>query len=286
MISPYVRRLRLGMEVRALRDQHNMTQSRLGRLIGRTRMDISKLENGLAVDQADVLNLLDAFGIEGDRWTELVRIAREAGEPGWWESVKHIGDRQALSANLEAGATSICQYQQTFLPGLLQIPEYVQARAAAGQTLEPLSGTVEGIWAGRVGRQRNLRRPGGPSLEVIVDEVAVFRLAAPPAVAKKQLRHLADVITSGQPNITIRVLKVSAQIQHYSVPRCTFSMYTYPDPGDPRVVAIDTVTEDVILTAEPTVAPYEKLYARLREAALPEPETADFLRKAACEIPD
>jgi transcriptional regulator with XRE-family HTH domain len=286
MISPYVRRLRLGMEVRALRDQHNMTQSRLGRLIGRTRMDISKLENGLAVDQADVLNILEVLGIEGERWTELVTIGREAGEPGWWESVKHIGDRQALSANLEAGATSIRQYQQTFLPGLLQIPEYVQALTEAGESLEPLSGTVDGLLAGRAGRQRNLRRPGGPSLEVIVDEVAIFRLAAPPVVAKKQLRHLADVVASGQPNITIRVLKVSAQIPHYSVPRSTFSMYAYPDPGDPKVVAIDTVTEDVILTAEAKVAPYEKLYTRLREAALPEPETADFLRKAACEIPD
>jgi len=32
------------------------------------------------------------------------------------------------------------------------------------------------------------------------------------------------------------------------VPRCTFSIYTYPDPGDPDVVAIDTVTSDLILT--------------------------------------
>jgi transcriptional regulator with XRE-family HTH domain len=286
MISPYVRRLRLGMEVRALRDQHNWTQARLARLIGRTRTDISKLENGLAVDQADVLNILEALEVDGERWTELVTIAREAGEPGWWESIKHIGDRQALYANLEAGASSIAKYEQTYLPGLLQIPEYVRALTTAGESLEPLSGTVEGLLAGRAGRQRNLRRPGGPSLEVIVDEVAVFRLAAPPAVAKKQLRHLADVIASGQPNITIRVLKVSAQIQHYSVPRSTFSMYTYPDPGDPKVVAIDTVTEDVILTSEAKVAPYEKLYARLREAVLPEAETADFLRKAACEIPD
>lgn len=286
MISPYVRRLRLGMELRALRVEHDMNQDRLARLINRSRMDISRLETGHVVDQADVLNILDVLGVEGDRWTELVTIAREAGEPGWWESIKHMGERHALSANLEAGAISIRQYQQTFLPGLLQIPEYVRARAAAAQALEPLSGTIEGLLAGRAGRQRNLRRPGGPSLEVIVDETAVFRLAVPPAVAKTQLRHLADVIASAQPNITIRVLKVSASIKDYTVPRCTFSMYAYPDPGDPQVVAIDTVTEDVILTHPTQVALYEKLYTRLREAALPEDETADFLRKAACEIPD
>lgn len=286
MISPYVRRLRLGMELRALRIEHNMNQDRLARLINRSRMDISRLETGHTVDQADVLDILDVLGVEGDRWTELVTIAREASEPGWWESIKHIGERQALYANLEAGAATIRKYEQTHLPGLLQIPEYVQALSAVDEPLEPLAGTIDGIMAGRAGRQRNLRRPGGPSLEVIVDEVAVFRLAVPPAVAKKQLRHLADVITSGQPNVTIRVLKFNARIKAYSVPRCTYSMYAYPDPGDPQIVAIDTVTEDVILTDPTQVAPYEKLYTRLREAALPEDETADFLRKAACEIPD
>lgn len=35
MSSPYIRRVRLGMELRALRAEHNMTQSRVGRLIGK-----------------------------------------------------------------------------------------------------------------------------------------------------------------------------------------------------------------------------------------------------------
>ena len=35
MSSPYVRRLRLGMELRALRTERNMTQARVARLIGK-----------------------------------------------------------------------------------------------------------------------------------------------------------------------------------------------------------------------------------------------------------
>ena len=38
-------------------------------------------------------------------------IAREAGEKGWWESYKTMGDRQAMYANLEAGAVAIREYQ-------------------------------------------------------------------------------------------------------------------------------------------------------------------------------
>ena len=126
MISPYVRRLRLGAEIRALRAEAGLTADQLGRRIGRSRADISRLENGHVVDQADVISILDVLGVDGDRWTQVVTIAREAGEKGWWESYKTMGDRQALYANLEAGAAAIREYQQTFLPGLLQIPEFVR----------------------------------------------------------------------------------------------------------------------------------------------------------------
>src|SRR5260370_9106253 len=132
-------------------------------------MDISKLENGQAADIADVLNTLEALGVEDERWTSLITIARDAVEPGWWDSVKHIGERQALSANLESGAATIRQYQQTYLPGLLQLPEYVRSIHQASAALEPASSTVEGFLAGRMDRQRTLRRPGAPSLRAMVD---------------------------------------------------------------------------------------------------------------------
>ncbi len=285
MISPYVRRLRLGAEVRALRAEAGLTADQLGKRIGRSRADISRLENGHVVDQADVISIMDVLGVDGDRWTQVVTIAREAGEKGWWESHKAMGDRQAIYANLEAGAASIREYQQTFIPGLLQTPEFVRARTAAAATLEPMSGTVEGVLAGRAGRQRMLRRPGGPTYEVIVDEVAVSRLTAPPEVVKKQLYHLATTV-NGDPKATLRILPVRAIVEDFTVPRCTFSIYTYPDPGDPDVVAIDTVTSDLILTEPDQVTPYEKLYERLRDAALPPAGSLELLTKAAAELPD
>ena len=284
MISPYVRRLRLGMELRALRAERDMNQDRVARLIGKSRMDISRLESGHSADQGSVLDLLEALGVEGERWTTIAAIASEASQQGWWDSVKYIGDRQALYANLEAGALTIRAYEQNFLPGLLQIPEFVRARAKATEALESESLRVEGLLAGRAGRQRNLRRPGGPSFEAIVDENAIYRLTAPPMVMQQQLRHLVDVINGDQRGVTLRVLPTRARITDFTVPRGPFSIYSYPDPGDPQVVAIDTVTSDVILTEAAQVSPYEKLYDRLRDAALPPAESADFLAKAACEI--
>jgi transcriptional regulator with XRE-family HTH domain len=285
MISPYVRRLRLATEVRALRAEAQLTADQLGKRIGRSRADISRLENGHVVDQADIISILDTLGVDGDRWTQIVTIAREAGERGWWESNKTMGDRQALYANLEAGAATICEYQQTFMPGLLQIPEFVLARVGAEVTLKPASPNADGVLAGRAGRQRMLRRPGGPTYEVILDEVAISRLAAPPSVVKKQLYHLSTAV-NGDPKVTLRVLPVHARVESYAVPRCTFSIYTYPDPGDPAVVAVDTVTSDLLLTEPADVDPYEHLYQLLRTAALSPDDSLDLLTEAAANLLD
>jgi transcriptional regulator with XRE-family HTH domain len=285
MISPYVRRLRLGSELRELRAAAGLTHEQIARQIGQSRAQISRLENGHVVDQADVIKILDVLGVDDDRWTQVVTIAREAGEKGWWESTRGMGERQALYANLEAGAAQIREYQQTFIPGLLQTPDFVRARAEADAKLEPLNGTVDGVLAGRAGRQRMLRRPGAPTYEVILDEIAVRRLAAPPEVVKKQLYHLATAV-NGKPPVALRVLPVNARLDDFAVPRCTFSIYTYPDPGDPVVVAVDTVTSDLVLISPAEVAPYEQLYGRLRAAALSTAESLDLLTTAATEQPD
>jgi hypothetical protein len=52
------------------------------------------------------------------------------------------------------------------------------------------------------------------------------------------------------------------------------------------VVAIDTVTSDVIVTDEAQVTPYERMWERLREAALTPEESAKLLTDAADALPD
>jgi hypothetical protein len=91
---------------------------------------------------------------------------------------------------------------------------------------------------------------------------------------------------NGDPKVTLRVLPVDARIEDFAVPRCTFSIYTYPDPGDPVVVTIDSVTNDLILTEPAQVTPYDQLYQRLRAAALSPVDSLDLLTKAAAELPD
>ena len=175
MISPYVRRLRLAAELRALRTHAGVTHVQLAKQIGQSRAQISRLENGHVVDQDDVMKILDALGVDDDRWTEIMTIAREAGERGWWESNRFMGERQALYANLEAGAQTIREFQMTFIPGLLQTADFTRARGEADRVAGAPAFNADKAADGRIGRQRMLRRPGGPAYEVIIDELAITK---------------------------------------------------------------------------------------------------------------
>jgi transcriptional regulator with XRE-family HTH domain len=276
MISPYVRRLRLAAELRALRTHAGVTHVQLAKQIGQSRAQISRLENGHVVDQDDVMKILDALGVDDDRWTNIMTIAREAGERGWWESNRFMGERQSLYANLEAGAQTIREFQMTFIPGLLQTADFTRARGEADRVAGAPSLNAEKAAAGRVGRQRMLRRPRGPDYEVILDALAITRLSVPPEVMKSQLYHIAATV-NGSDRIVVRVLPIEAGIEGYGVPRSAYSIYTFEDPGDPTVVAVDTVTDDIVLTDGDDVKRYVELYDRLRSAALSPDASLDYL---------
>jgi transcriptional regulator with XRE-family HTH domain len=282
MISPYVRRLRLAAELKAARADAGLTHKQLAKMIGQSRAQISRLENGHIVDINDVIKILDTLGVDGDRWTSIVTVARDAGTRGWWESVKEIGPRQALFADLEAGAETIREYQKTFVPGLLQTPQFTHARTEAerlsGAPAAPPRKAVEA----RNGRQRMLRRPGGPRYEVILDEVAVRRLSAPPEVVKAQLYHVAATVNRN-PKITLRVLPLDAVVEAYNLPRTTFSLYTFADPDDPDVVVVDTATDDYVLTEHDTVKRYAELQAQLRDASWDADTSLQFLVDVAAQ---
>jgi len=283
MISPLVRRRRLATEIISLREEHHLTSGDLAHMIGVARQRISRLENGhVAPDLSEIMRILDKLAIGQDRWNQIMTIAREAQERGWWEKYDdEMGKRQALYANLEAGASEIREYQMVFLPGLLQIPTYTEARARMDRPDGADYDPARALEA-RAARQRMLERPGGPTYEVLIDELAVRRLAAPASVVADQLDHLVDAGHHRQ-GLTIRVLPLAAQIREHAVPRSAFFAYRYPDPGDPLVVAVDTVTDDLVLTRDVDVNRYLDLYSKLQDAALAPIESLDFLAAVAEE---
>ncbi len=283
MISQFVRRHRLAVELIELRERHGWSADKLAKAAGIARQSISRLENGhVRPDLDQIMRILAALDVEAVEWERITTIARQAQERGWWEKfANEMGPRQALYANLEAGATQINEYQMTLLPGLLQIPAYTEARARATREVHPERFNPGRSLEARAARQRVLHRPGGPAYEVILDELAVRRFAAPVDIVAAQLNHMVD-IGHHRETVTIRVLPLNARIQGHAVPRSPFFTYRYRD--DPEVVAVDTVTSDLVLTDAAEVSLYLTLYGRLRDAALPSSDSLDFLAAVAEDL--
>ncbi|MFE9690889.1 helix-turn-helix domain-containing protein [Micromonospora sp. NPDC005806] len=282
MISPLARRLRLGNALRELRDAAGMTGSELGRAAGLDRTVVSKVENGERRPLDTILRLLDVLLPEADeRYRALQRVARDGLAKGWWTGQEYaaMGARQARTAEIESGARTIREYQNSLLPGLLQTEAYARHRGQValddGADFD-LSGTV----AGRLRRQQQISGPDGSEYDVVLEPQAIERLPVPPAVMREQLHHLLTLATTRE-NISVRVLPVDARLGRGYVPRSPFSLYAYPDPDDLTLVAVDTVTADLLVTEALEVKRHAQMFDQLRDAALSQQESADLIQKAA-----
>ncbi|WP_018352539.1 helix-turn-helix domain-containing protein [Longispora albida] len=285
MTSPYVRRLRLGNELRELRKQAGLTSEGLAqKFAGGTRLKVSRLETAARKpDLGDVMKVLEALGVEtgSGRWLSLVQVARDGAERGWWEKPAYsgMGARQALWADLEAGATYIRMYEPATVPGVLQTSEFIHARN------ETVAATYAGAFdavataSGRLRRQEEVFRPGGPMLDVILEEQALRRLAVPPAIMRAQLEHLVALCEHEQ--VTLRVLPIEIDVVSVYLPRGPYNLFSFSDPNDPVVLLADNLTADVVSGDADEVAPYAQLFDRLAEGALPPAESAAHIAKLA-----
>ncbi|MEV4412077.1 helix-turn-helix transcriptional regulator [Catellatospora sp. NPDC049609] len=290
--SPIVRRQRLGVELRRLRETTGLTGEQVVERVGwAAKSKLSRLENGRSrPDLADVLDLLDLYQVRGRDRDQLVAIARDAGNTrGWLRAYPVMTQRQRGYAELEAGSARIREYGLGVVPGLLQTPDYARVRILSSWPLSEQAGPVAPVPAQRPGagpvaeppapqepdtevaarlaRQTILTRsPDPPCYEAVLDEQALTGRGAPDDVRAGQLAHLAAL--ASLPNVTIRVLLRDAPVAQHFVPYTGFSIYHFPDPEDPETVAVETLARELVLTDRNSVERYARVFGWLSEAAL------------------
>jgi transcriptional regulator with XRE-family HTH domain len=285
MTSPFVRRRRLAAELRALREERGMTADRLACLIHQSRMKISKLENAhIRPDLAEIMKILDVLDVTGDKWHEIIRVARDAAERGWWDAYGDaMGDRQRLYADIESGAKTIREYQPGAMPGILQTPDYTWALIEHAKAEGPMTYIPERLVEARLQRQRTVLRPSGPDYEVILDEVGLRRFSVPPEVMYAQLHHVIDLAET-QPRVTVRVFPLVTGMVTSFMPRAQLILFTFPDVIDPTMTVETTVSADLIHTEPEQVSRYLRRYEYVRGAALSEVRSLSFLSELADQI--
>jgi transcriptional regulator with XRE-family HTH domain len=279
--SPTVRRKRLGIELRRLRERAGLTCEEVGQRLDCSGTRISRIETGrISVKPGDVRELLDTYGVTGTEADSLVQLAREARRKGWWHTYGRLLPTWFEAyVGLEAEAIRLRDFQSMVVPGLLQTEDYARAVLRTA----PTAGSAEDIdrqVALRMERQAVLAQANPPDLWVVLSESVLRVQVGGSAVMRAQLRRLIDV--AERSNVTMQVLPftTAAHVQ----PISPFTILEFPDAADPTVVYLEHLTGNLFLESQDEVRRYTVTFDHLRAEALGTGQSIDLIAHVAAEM--
>lgn len=279
--SPTARRIILGARLRRLREAAEISRAEAGFAIRSSESKISRLELGRVSFKArDVVDLLTMYGVTdlGKREAFLEMVTR-SNEPGWWHRYTDlVADWFQDYLGLEESASRIQEWEQQFIPGLLQTEDYT--RAIAGRGWSPLtSEAVQRQVAVRMRRQELLSRPNPPKLWVVIDESVLYRPIGGQQVLRAQIEHLLQL--TKRPHITLQVLPY--QFSGYAA-EGSFTTLRFAEPELPDVVYIEHLNGAIYLDKRADTELYSRVFDRLTVDAHTPDNTRQFLMKRRAEI--
>ncbi|MQS13035.1 helix-turn-helix transcriptional regulator [Streptomyces kaniharaensis] len=208
--TPTARQLRVGLELRKMRDSARKTTADAASILGLDRTKITQIEKGLYAISPDRVRTLAREYQEGDSaYVEaLASVAAERGK-GWWEEYRGVLPGSLLDiSELEHRAEGrIRTLQICHAPGLLQTEDTARAIFEMVHPRLP----ARDLWARiahRVERVKVLTRPHAVEYDAIIHEAALRMNFGGKAVARAQLEHIRAM--TDRPNITVRVITFDA----------------------------------------------------------------------------
>ena len=194
--SPTIRRRRLGAELRRRREAAGVTIDGVAERLECSASKISRIETGhTSATPRDVRDMLEIYGVLGAESDELVQIAREARQKGWWHPYSTV--LTGAYVGLEAAAQSVRAYEQQVVPGLLQTEEYAKAMIRAARP-DITADEVDRRVRVRLGRQSLLNQDDPIDLWVVLDEAVVSRPVGGDGVMRAQLGAARRGVGSAQ----------------------------------------------------------------------------------------
>lgn len=272
--SPTVRRRRLGMQLRRMREEAGLTVAAAAERAGMSRAALGKIETAetrrVPLRQIDALVM--AYGIPDDHAEALRQLARDAGERGWWWKYRDVFGHDSLP-DFEAEASLIQTYEIATIPGLLQTPEYAEALFRGGPLTSP--DHIERQVEARMRRREILHRHDSPPrLWAVLDESTIRRPIGGVEVMRGQLEYLLRV---GQyPNIDIQVLPFA--VGAHPGLGVSFTVLEFAEPLDPTIVYTDSIGSGIFEEDPAEVGRYLGTFRHVQAAATSTVDSAQVIR--------
>lgn len=211
---PTVPRLFLGERLKQLRAASGHTMDELAAALGKDRARLSRVFEGKGTLSVEELGqLLDVLGTPAPLRRDLLELGAEARKrPSRRPYTDLLPRGYERLADLESMATKIWCYEPGIIPGLIQIPEYIEALMTDGDGIwwEPSWEERRNRINFRLERQKLTMeaKPEKP-LHFIITDTALRTEVGGPDTMRRQMTHLLHVIDH-RPNTTIQLLAATA----------------------------------------------------------------------------
>ncbi|GHB53823.1 transcriptional regulator [Streptomyces umbrinus] len=278
--QPTARQVRLGAELRKLRDAAGMSAREVVGVLSSTSAQMSQVEAGLSGVSEERLRRLAALYECGDGALidALVAMATDRTR-GWWEEYRGVLLTEFLDlAELEHHARFLQVIGTAHVPGLLQTEDYARA-VFAYWVPEPPESELEAQVEHRMRRRQVLAADRGVEYEAVVHEAVLRTRVADRRVALDQLEEVLR--QSERPNVTVRVIPFDT---NGFAGASTALLY-----AGGEVPALDTVQRDTpygtaFLDDSAQLLAMRTLFRKVEAASLDPVKSRDFIHRLAKEL--
>lgn len=235
---------------------------------------ISRIETGARrASIRDVRDLCQLYGVaDQPEAEELLTLARQAREPGWWS--RYVDPRlHDAYIGLEQEAATITSYSMYWVPALLQTAEYARALVLGWRRGVPPPMLDERIDA-RMRRKRILERARPPRYRALLDEAVIRRQVGGAEVMADQLGRILDWAADGKASVQVIPFTAGAHAGFDS----NFDLFEF-EPGSIQnpVVYVESLFSALYYERPADIDRYRDAIESLRESSLNVPSSLSMI---------
>ncbi|MER6010479.1 helix-turn-helix domain-containing protein [Streptomyces bluensis] len=277
-VIPTARQVRLGAELRRLREAAGLVSRDVAAWLGTSQAQISNIESGKhGISEERLRRLAAHYSCADPQLIEaLVDMANERGR-NWWEEYRDVLPPTALDlAELEHHASYVRAFEVVHIPGVLQIEDHMRAASLFVEPNLPEQDREVRV-SFRMRRQQVLE--SGTPYDVVIHEAALRMRVGGSKVARAQLEHLLRA--ASRETVSIRAVPFAAE----GFAGAGFAMqYVYGVVPQLDTVQIDTTHGTEFIDASARLNRYRALFKSIDTAALPQHASLDLIRRIAREL--
>jgi transcriptional regulator with XRE-family HTH domain len=272
--SPTLRQRELGLRLRKLRTGLGMTVEEVADKLLCSPAKISRMETAARRSSPrDVRDLCELYGVGDVGAAELMQLAKQAREQGWWTQYEDLNLYPYIGLEQEAASIAcFCMYN---VPGLLQTEDY--ARAMIKGVLPGIDPNIlEERVEVRLRRQQRLADENPPRYRAVIDEAVVRRAVGGPMVMAAQLSKVIELIEATRVTVQVIPFEVGA----YATSDSNFGLLEFGESVQSPVVYVEGPISSQYYERASDVALYREAVERLRDSALNPRDSIQLLENA------